>query len=62
MYANALPIGKPFDKAKCIEGKLKLLSDMNITLTKMEMEALNTLKSPRQIETFIRSIIKNRWN
>jgi hypothetical protein len=62
MYANAVPIGKPFDKAKCVEEKLKLLSDMCITLSQREMDALNALNTPRQIENFIRSIISNRWN
>lgn len=62
MYANAIPIGKPFNKGKCIEEKLKLLSHMSIVLTEREMEILNTLHTPRQIESFIRSIINNRWN
>ena len=62
MYANAIPLGKPFNKGKCIEGKLKLLSDMGITLTEREMETLDTMDTPRQIETYIRSIIKSRWN
>lgn len=62
MYANPIPIGKPFDKGKYIEGKLKVLSDMCITLTEREMETLNTFSTPRQIETYIRTIINNRWN
>lgn len=60
MYANPLPMGKPFDKGKCVEGKLKLLDDMCIHLTKREMEILNGLKSPREIENFVRDIIRNR--
>jgi hypothetical protein len=62
VYSKAIPIGKQFDKAKCIEGKLKLLSDIGISLTKREMETLDTLNTPRQIEKYIRSIINNRWN
>ena len=62
MYANAIPLGKPFDKGKCIEGKLKLLDDMQITLTEREMETLYTFSTPRQIENYIRDIINNRWN
>lgn len=62
MYANPIPIGKPFDKGKCIEGKLKLLNDMGITLSQTEMKTLDTMHTPRQIETYIRSIINNRWN
>lgn len=62
MYANAIPIGKPFDKGKCIEEKLKLLNQMCIIPTEREMEMLDTLNTPRQIENFIRSIINNRWN
>ena len=60
MYVNAIPIGKPFDKGKCLKGKLKLLDDMDIHLTKREMEILDTLNTPRQIEKFIRTIIHNR--
>ena len=44
------------------EEKLELLKDFEITLTESEMETFNTLTSPRQIEKFIREIIKNRWN
>lgn len=62
MYANAIPLGQPFDKGKCIEEKLQLLADMGITLTKREMETLDTFSTPRQIETYIRSIIKSRWS
>jgi hypothetical protein len=61
MYAHAIPMGRPFNKAKCIEDKLKMLSQMCITLTTTEMEKLNTLNSPRQIEAYIRNIIDNRW-
>lgn len=42
------------------EGKLKLLTDFEITLTESERETFNTLTSPRQIEKFIREIINNR--
>ena len=42
------------------EGKLKLLTDFEITLTESERETFNTLVSPRQIEKFIREIIGNR--
>ena len=62
MYANPIPVGKPFDKGKCIEGKLKMLKQMCITLTKREMETLDTMHTPRQIESYIRSVINNRWN
>ena len=60
--ANQIPIGKPFDKGKCIEEKLKILSHMCITPTKMEMQTLDTLNTPREIESYIRTIINNRWN
>lgn len=60
-YANAEPMGEPFNKANCIEGKLKMLSQMCITLTQSEMEILNTKNTPRQIESYIRDIINNRW-
>lgn len=62
MYANAIPLGKPFDKGKCIEEKLKLFNDMDISLTKSEMEVLDSLNTPRQIEKFVKDIINNRWN
>lgn len=62
MYANAIPSGGPFDKAKFIEGKLKILDQMCITLTEREMQNLNALDTPRQIENYIRSIINSRWN
>lgn len=62
MYANAIPSGNPFNKAKCIEGKLKLLDQMCITLTEREMKDLDALNTPRQIENYIRSVINNRWN
>lgn len=42
------------------EGKLKLLKDFEIELTESERETFNTLTSPRQIEEFIRNIIRNR--
>lgn len=61
MYANAIPIGS-FDKGKFIEGKLKVLGDMCITLTERETELLHSFSTPRQIENFIRAIIINRWN
>ena len=56
------PIGKPFDKGKFIEGKLKLLSDMDIVLTEREMEMIHSFSTPRQIENFIRAVIISRWN
>lgn len=62
MYANAIPIGGSFNKAKCIESKLKLLRQMCITLTEREMETINSMNTPRQIEAYVRSIINNRWN
>ena len=60
-YAKFVQVGH-FDKGKYIEGKLKVLSDMCITLTEREMQTLNTLDTPRQIENYIRKIINNRWN
>lgn len=42
------------------EGKLKLLADFDITLTESEREIFNTITSQRQIEEFIRNIIRNR--
>lgn len=42
------------------EGKLKLLADFKIDLTESERETFNTLTSPRQIENFVREIIRNR--
>ena len=42
------------------EGKLKLLEDFDISLTESERETFNTITSPRQIENFIRDIIRNR--
>lgn len=62
MYAIPVPIGEPFNKEKCIEEKLKMLSHMCITLTKNEAKHLDTLDNPRQIESYIRTIINNRWN
>jgi hypothetical protein len=59
MYANAIPMGRPFNKVKCIEDKLKMLSQICITLTATEMAKLNTLNTPRQIEAYIRDIIDN---
>ena len=44
------------DKFK--EGKLKLLKDFDITLTESEMEIFDTLYIPREIEEFIREIIR----
>lgn len=61
-YAKFIQNGKPFDKAKCIEEKLKVLSDMDIAPTEMEMYALDKCETPRQIENIIRTIISNRWN
>ena len=61
MYANAIPIGKPFDRGEFIEGKLKLLQDFHITITEREMEIFNTLNTPREIEKFVRDIIISRW-
>ena len=58
--ANA--IGKPFDKGKFIKGKLKLLSDMDITLSERETELIYKFNGPRQIENFIRAVIISRWN
>ena len=43
------------------EEKLKLLNDFEITLTPSEMETLNGLYTPREIEKFVRDIIRNRW-
>ena len=43
------------------EGKLELLSDFCITLTEREMIDFNALKTPREIEKFVRDIINNRW-
>lgn len=44
------------------EGKLKLLNDFEVTLTESEMETFNSLYTPREIEKFIRDIIRNyRW-
>ncbi len=60
-YAKYIQVGS-FDKGKFIEGKLKLLDDMCITLTEREMEMLNAFATPRQIENFIRAIIISRWN
>lgn len=62
MCVNAIPIGKPFDKGRFIEGKLKVLSDMCITPTEREMDALYKCDTPRQIEDAVRTIISNRWN
>jgi hypothetical protein len=62
MYANPIPMGKPFDKGKYIEGKLKPLKDMSIALTKREMQTLDTLSTPREIDKYIGSIINNRWS
>ena len=56
------PIGKPFDKGKCIQEKLELLSDMDIVLTEREMEMMHSFGTPRQIENFIRAVIISRWN
>lgn len=42
------------------EEKRKLLKDFGITLTESEMETLNRLVIPRQIEEFIREIFRNR--
>ena len=60
-YAKYIQTGKPFDKGKFIEEKLKTLADMDIALTEREMEMLYSFNSPRQIETFIRAVITNRW-
>ena len=60
-YAKYIQSGKPFDQGKFIEGKLKTLKDMDITLTEREMEMLHSFSSPRQIESFIRAVIMNRW-
>lgn len=62
MYANPIPIGKPFDKGKYIEGKMKVLSDMCITPTEREIKAIYECDTPRQIESTIRTIIHSRWN
>ena len=59
-YAKFVQVGC-FDKGKFIEGKLKVLSDMDITLTEREMEALYKCDSPRQIENTVRTIIHSRW-
>lgn len=42
------------------EGKLKLLEDFDITLTKSEMEIFNTLEYAREIENFICDIFRDR--
>ena len=42
------------------EGKLELLKDFEIALTEREMESFVKLTSPREIEKFIRNIIRNR--
>lgn len=42
------------------EGKLKLLEDFDITLTKSEMEIFNTLEYAREIENFVRNIFRDR--
>lgn len=56
-YTKAILIS-PFDKGKYIEGKLKILRQMDITLNQSEMETVNAFNTPRQIENFIRQIIK----
>ena len=62
MYANAIPLGKPWNKGKFIKGKLKMLKQMCIKLTDSELKHLYTLNTPREIENFICTIINNRWN
>lgn len=42
------------------EEKLELLKDFEITLTEREMESFMKLTSPREIEKFVRNIIRNR--
>lgn len=58
-YAKFVQVGC-FDKGKFIEGKLKVFSDMDITLTESETEVLYSLSTPRQIEKFVSIIIKDR--
>ena len=58
---KANPIGKPFDKCKFIQEKLKLLSDMDITLTKREREMLCSFNTPRKMEVFVNLVITSRW-
>ena len=61
-YAKFIQNGDPFDKGKFIEGKLKVLSDMDIAPSQTEMDALYECETPRQIENCVRKIISNRWN
>lgn len=60
-YAKFIQVGL-FDKGKFIEGKLKVLSDMDITLSETEMNTLYECETPRQIENCVRKIVNNRWN
>lgn len=44
------------------EGKLKLLNDFGIALTESERETFDKLETPRQIDEFYCTIIRNcRW-
>ena len=61
MYANALPMGTPFNKQSFINDKIKMLGQMCITLTDEELANLYSCKTPRQIESYVRTIINNRW-
>ena len=61
LIQNAIGIQCSRYKAdKFREEKLELLKDFEITLTESEREIFNTLTSPRQIEKFVKEIIKNR--
>ena len=63
IYQHTIGAQCPIYKAdEFKEGKLKLLEDFDIVLTESEMETLNGLYTPREIEKFIRDIIRNyRW-
>lgn len=61
IYQNTIGAQCPIYKAdEFREGKLKLLEDFKIELTPSERETFNTITSPRQIEKYIRNIIRNR--
>ena len=60
-YAKYIQNGY-FDKEKFIEGKLKVLKDMEITLTERETQMMYSFSSPRQIEGFIRAVFMSRSN
>ena len=61
VYAYVLGAACPaYNADKFRQGKLKLLKDFDITLTESERETFDTLQLPREIENFVRDIIKNR--